>query len=521
MPNSHDNEDAANSWKELCAQYDVLGEDQQINKESLRTLVIESRACKGGRIFPTKLPSELQTLVLHCARQNGVNDPQLARQAVPRDGRFPNSMCLRHPMQVGFLEQRATQFFCNYRFCKNRHGRRIQLEDFTKVTAHFLNGPNQTLPSKQCLLRVHCGWCENLLHRGCGMYDTTDPYVRHCGWCRNDNVDEIQQRDLVRERKAYEDEHLKLMGLQSVENLRVFKYDKMPLSSFPQPNERVEKIDVECYLCKVKVPLPKQIGFPFHRPYSGFGGNTAKARGMKKIECAANTTLFAHNKMCHQVTVDNETHRVPLFETFKKVEATGSLAVLVYALSFTKVRLEAKYLTDDPFGDCALYFSRWKNYIEAYGDHLVLNELRNCHRTGTKQSGKKREREMAEMTDREDRQVEKKKKKTLETQANDIVDVVLGAVTKVVDAVKELLLEERRKPNASFDDEGFQEKLRRCIADSSSMGLGCQKKAFQLACMIQRRMLALPLLYKEVQRDADDVPNNNGNVQEPININSN
>eukprot|EP00980_Cylindrotheca_fusiformis_P011243 scaffold2576_cov116-Cylindrotheca_fusiformis.AAC.9 len=70
-----------NELIELCTRYNVLGEDQQISKDVLQKLVIESAAAKAGRIFPAELPNDIKVMVLYCARQNGFTEPKLAQEA--------------------------------------------------------------------------------------------------------------------------------------------------------------------------------------------------------------------------------------------------------------------------------------------------------------------------------------------------------------------------------------------------------------------------------------------------------
>eukprot|EP00980_Cylindrotheca_fusiformis_P014833 scaffold4038_cov96-Cylindrotheca_fusiformis.AAC.1 len=177
---------------ELCTQYNVLGEDQQTNKAMLRKLVVNSTAAKGGRIFLAELPHDLQAMVLYCARQNGFTEPKLAQEAVPKENaQFPESL-LRFPQQVEYLETplAARDFFCNYRFCHHSEDRRVCLED---------------------IVYGHCSGCDNLLHKGCGNYDTSNPELRVCGWC-SDSLDENERQDRWREMEAQEDEERQQHG---------------------------------------------------------------------------------------------------------------------------------------------------------------------------------------------------------------------------------------------------------------------------------------------------------------------
>eukprot|EP00980_Cylindrotheca_fusiformis_P000838 scaffold218_cov90-Cylindrotheca_fusiformis.AAC.4 len=271
---------------------------------------------------------------------------------------------------------------------------------------------------------------------------------------------------------------------------RVFKFDTIPLDQFQ--GSLLNRSEVQCYICNEELWLPKHIVFPFHRAYSGFG-DKSKDRpdaARKRKEFSARRVLFTHNENLHKVGFGEEQIEVPIFESFIKAELP--LNARTYAASFAEVRLEASQLTDDPFNDCTLYFTRWGTYIETDGKKLATRELR------TEKDREKGGREMS---------VRKAKGKRRKTTVKTLLDTVSGVVTKVVDTVKELLLEERRKPDANFVNQVFQERLRQCIANSSTE-LGCQREAFMIACMIQRRMLALPLLYKEVKEsDADEVPN--------------
>eukprot|EP00980_Cylindrotheca_fusiformis_P016087 scaffold4756_cov88-Cylindrotheca_fusiformis.AAC.3 len=446
---------------ELCTQYNVLGEDQQTNKDMLRKLVIESAAAKAGRIFPAELPNYIQVMVLYCARQNGFTEPKLAQEAVPKENaQFPESL-LRFPQQVEYLETplaRTRDFFCNYRFCHHSEDRRVCLKE---------------------IFHGHCSGCDNLLHKGCGNCDTSNISLRVCGWCSG-SIDEYEQQDqLMREMEGQYYDERQLHGVQ-----RVFKFDTIPLDQFQSSG--LNRSRVQCYICNEELWLPKHIAFPFHRAYSGFVGkskdrpDTART-ARKRKEYSARTVLVAHNAKLHKVGFGEEQIEVPMFEAFKKAELP--LTARTYAASFAEVRLEASQLTDDPFNDCTLYFTRWGTYIETDGEKLAAKELRT-----EQESRKKGGREMSV------RKAKGERRKEVKT----LLDTVSGVVTKVVDAVKELLLEERMKPDANFVNQVFQERLRQCIANSSTE-LGCQREAFLIACMIQRRMLALPLLHKEVK----------------------
>eukprot|EP00980_Cylindrotheca_fusiformis_P014834 scaffold4040_cov65-Cylindrotheca_fusiformis.AAC.1 len=182
---------------ELCTQYNVLGEDQQTNKDMLRKLVVNSTAAKGGRIFPAELPHDLQVLVLLCANQNGFEESELSKEAVPKENaQFPESL-LRFPQQVEYLETPLARtrdffcnFFCNYRFCHHSEDRRVCLKE---------------------IFHGHCSGCDNLLHKGCGNYDTSNISLRVCGWC-SDSIDEYERQDRWREMEAQEDEERRQHG---------------------------------------------------------------------------------------------------------------------------------------------------------------------------------------------------------------------------------------------------------------------------------------------------------------------
>jgi hypothetical protein len=272
-----------------------------------------------------------------------------------------------------------------------------------------------------------------------------------------------------------------------------FKYDKIKV--FPPLDSRLEMKEVTCYFCNQNLYIPLTAVYPFHRKLndiggktkdSKIGGKTKDSKERKRQEHETKKILADHNMRYHSVTIGEVPHCIELFETFKKEEYGNHqhqdiqtyLKSRALANSFFKVDLAAEHLSDNPFTDCRAYFERWKKLIQK------PDQAANLARAASR-SSKNLELNDVDM-------------KAMNLKVN---QYLIWAVTGVVDGVHKLLEEVQEKNGAEFSGDEFQNQICTCIHTHAG-NLGGENRAFKIACMIQRRMLALPELFKQVVIDA-------------------
>jgi hypothetical protein len=447
----------------------AVAEEPTPSADTLKASCLEVMEADGTLVRPATLPDRFKSQILNLAKENRYENPTLAQGAVPSDGEFPVAF-LELPGQVEYMNQDAEgrDCFCNFRFCEKPNSRRLQIEDITSSSTDTTYGT---------VYHVHCSRCDNLLHRDCCLYDGSNPHDRVCGWC-GEGVNGIESNRLLNEASDF----ASVFHEDDLPKKRFRYEDVRDFPTWDTSDSKYEMKPIECYICHEQVNIPKHSEFPFYRKYEVLGGNSKKHEKPRKMqETETRNIMYVHNihrhvkdevkgKFCHLF----ETCALKDFCSAKEErpeliqsdigEQSRRNVCRALADSFMKVKLKAEHLSANPFTDCRAYFARWKTYVE------LPNVSARLARAATRYCGYTHE-ERATM--------------------NQVVSANIKKVVRdVVRGVHDLLEKQEKKTTDAFCHQAFQEQLFECMNTNDLSD--------DLARMIQRRMLALPELRKQV-----------------------
>jgi hypothetical protein len=463
----------------------AVAEEPTPSADTLKASCLEVMEADGTLVRPATLPDRFKSQILNLAKENRYENPTLAQGAVPSDGEFPDAF-LELPGQVEYMNQDADGtrgFFCNFRFCEKPNSRQLQLEDIASSSTDTTYGK---------VYHVLCSRCDNLLHRDCCLYDGSNPHDRVCGWCcegvngidsnlllneASDFASVFHEDDLQEAAEVSEEPTTSVDTDTSKEVKDRFRYDDV--EDFPTLQDgKYEMKPIECYICHEQVNIPTHSEFPFYRKYEVSGGNTKKHEKPRKMqETETRNILLLHHKNNHGNKHSYETFQldnVSELSGSNEDELTRRYSCRALADSFMKVELKAEHLSANPFTDCRAYFDRWKTYVELPGVSAILARAATRNRYKDKDKDNTRAEERATMN--------RAVSANIKTVVRDVVRGVHG-----------LLVKQEKKTTDAFCHQAFQEQLFECIHTNA-----CPSDSDAFARMIQRRMLALPELRKQV-----------------------